>query len=223
MRRAPASTGVAVGAHMLTVYPADGEGVYSREWTVPPRRPPPPPAPPAAPAVPAAPKRPTRTATASRTRGWSTASGCRAGPRQRPSVTGDVKLTLGKATKEAKKVRVFRANGRRSTSSSRRSSRRPRDRQEAQARQEVQLQDGRRQRQGPAGRGVQAVEGQGQEGPEGRPQEAVGPCRSPRPLGSSGRGDTGPDASVEAELVGHAQTVPTRTSDLIARRSSIAA
>jgi hypothetical protein len=102
---------LAVGSHKLTVFPADGEGAYSHEWTVT--------AAPAAPATPAAPAAPATLAKADPdgdgiANTWlinGKAAPAPGAPKAR-SVAGAVRLTLGKPGKKAKKVRIYRAAGR---------------------------------------------------------------------------------------------------------------
>ena len=103
--------GVAVGAHKLTVYPADGESAYSREWTVTAAAAAAP-ATPAAPAVPATPAKadPDGDGIANTWLINGKAAPAPAAPKA-SSVAGAVKLTLGKPGKKAKKVRVYRATG----------------------------------------------------------------------------------------------------------------
>jgi hypothetical protein len=103
---------LAVGAHKLTVYPADGEGAYSHEWTVTAA------AAPAAGAAPAAPAAPVTPANADPdgdgiANTWlikGKAAPAPATPKA-SGAAGAVRLTLGKPVKNAKKVRVYRATG----------------------------------------------------------------------------------------------------------------
>jgi hypothetical protein len=109
-------TGLAVGAHKLTVFPADNEEAYTREWTVTA-----PAAAPAGPATPATPATPAVPATPSKIdpdgdgikNTWlinGKAAPAPAAPKA-SAAGGAVKLALGKAGKQAKKVRVYRATG----------------------------------------------------------------------------------------------------------------
>lgn len=105
--------GVSVGAHTLTVFPADGEEAYSRSWTVT-AAPAAPAAPVVAPLAPAA--KPAVTADPDGdgiTNTWLIAGKPAPSPvAPKASVSGgNVKLKLGKPVKNAKKVRVFRASG----------------------------------------------------------------------------------------------------------------
>jgi hypothetical protein len=107
--------GVTVGAHTLTVFPADGEGTYNRSWTVT-----------AAPAAASAPAATTPVAPVAKPvvvkadpdgdgieNTWLIAGKAAPSPAApKASVSGgNVKLKLGKPVKNAKKVRVFRAKG----------------------------------------------------------------------------------------------------------------
>jgi hypothetical protein len=105
---------LAVGAHKLTVFPADGESAYSHEWTVTA-------AAPAAPATPAATATPEMPATPAKADAdgdgipntWlinGKPAPAPAAPKA-SSVAGTVKLALGKPGKKAKKVRIYRATG----------------------------------------------------------------------------------------------------------------
>jgi hypothetical protein len=108
---------LAVGPHTLTVYPADGEGAYPYRWTVIA----PPAADPVLPAVvptvtptPAAPQRPSSDRDGDGIANtWLVAGRPAAAPSQPKAVVsgGKVRLTLKKAPKGAKHLRVYRADG----------------------------------------------------------------------------------------------------------------
>lgn len=107
--------GVSVGAHTLTVFPADGESAYSRSWTVTAA-----PAAPATAAPVAAPVAPAAKPTVKTDpdgdgikNTWLIAGKPAPSPAApKASVSGgNVKLKLGKPVKNAKKLRVFRAAG----------------------------------------------------------------------------------------------------------------
>ena len=99
--------GVTVGPHTLTVFPPDGEGVYSYAWTVTAV----PAAPPAPPVVPAA------IVTDPDGDGIKNSWLVNGKPAPAPGIPkarvigGNVKLKLGTPPKRAKKIRVFRAVG----------------------------------------------------------------------------------------------------------------
>jgi hypothetical protein len=103
---------VAVGAHKLTVFPADGEAAYSREWTVTAAAAAAAPSAPVVPAVPATPAKadPDGDGIANTWLINGKAAPAPAAPKA-SSVAGAVKLKLGKPAKQAKKVRVYRATG----------------------------------------------------------------------------------------------------------------
>ncbi len=107
-------SGLTLGAHTLTVYPADGEGAYPYRWTVS--------APPAV--TPVTPVTPTLTPTAPTTptsdrdgdgiqNTWLISGRPAPAPaRPKAAVTGgNVRLTLKRAPKGAKHLRVYRADG----------------------------------------------------------------------------------------------------------------
>jgi hypothetical protein len=101
--------GVAVGSHTLTVFPPDGEGVYSYAWTVTsaPSTPAPAPVVPAPAAIVADPDGDGISNT------WLVNGKAAAAPGVPKAriVGGNVKIKLGTPPKGAKKVRVFRAVG----------------------------------------------------------------------------------------------------------------
>jgi hypothetical protein len=104
--------GLSVGAHTLTVYPADGEAVYTHSWAVTdlPTTPPP------APVSPPAPTPPVNTVDLDGDgidNGWLVGGKPAPAPRApKASATAKtVKLVLAAAPKGAKKTRIYRADG----------------------------------------------------------------------------------------------------------------
>jgi hypothetical protein len=102
--------GLPVGAHTLAVYPSDGEGRYTYTWTVTAATPAPTPITPIAPTVP---KNLTDLDGDGIKNTWLVGGKPAPAPgTPKASVTGgNVKLKLGTAPKGARKVRVYRADG----------------------------------------------------------------------------------------------------------------
>ncbi len=104
-------SGLALGAHMLSVYPGDGEAVYNASWTV--VDAPVTPTPPAPPAAPVAPKNQADLDGDGIDNTWLVNGKPAAAPKTaKATVTSSgVKLKLAAAPKGAKSIRVYRADG----------------------------------------------------------------------------------------------------------------
>lgn len=105
-------TGLSLGAHTLSVYPADGERVYEGTWTVV-EAPAPPPLPPTVPTVDPTPANPADLDGDGIETTWLVGGKPAPAPKTpKASVSGGrVKLTLAAAPKGAKSIRVYRADG----------------------------------------------------------------------------------------------------------------